>query len=279
MHSTSSTGRFFHTIGKGLMAAAVVGVLAGTPAPAAAQDERPVSISAGIDIPSLYYFRGFRQEFDPKFTMWPWIDVGAPILEEGTGAVKSAALNVGLWNSVHTGSSGSDTPGQSAFYETDFYATLGLDFESFALGTTYTLYSSPNDSFDRVHEIAIKGSFPHMLAPYGMIAFEFAEDDPGTYLELGVGPSWPLGDTEGGATLTVPVKLGFGLKNYYDDGAAFGYFSVGGTVAYPVNDVVSVKGGVEVLSLGEGAEASNVNADFETSKTGFVVFGGIGFAF
>jgi hypothetical protein len=261
------------------MAVAVVGVLAGTPAPAAAQDEMPVSISAGVDIPSLYYFRGFRQEFDPKLTMWPWIDVGASILEEGTGAVKSATLNVGLWNSVHTGSSGSDTAGQSAFYETDFYATLGLGFESFELGTTYTLYASPNDSFDRIHEIAIKGSVSHMLAPYGLIAFEFAEDDPGTYLELGVGPSWPLGEEEGAPTLTVPVKLGFGLKDYYDDGAAFGFFSVGGTVDYPVNEMVSIRGGVEILSLGEGAEASNVNADFETSKTGFVVFGGIGFAF
>jgi hypothetical protein len=267
-------------IGKGLMAVAVVGVLAGVPAPAAAQDEMPVSITAGVDIPSLYYFRGFRQEVDPTFTMWPWIDVGVPLISEGEGSIKSATLNVGLWNSIHTGSNKDDFDG--AFYESDIYATLGLGFEQFALGVTYTGYTYPAPDFDAIHEILFKVSVPHTLAPYGLVAYEFIDCDgcdKGTYAEIGIGPSWPLSEEEGAATLTVPVKLGFGLKDYYDDGAAFGFFSVGGTVAKAINEMVSVKGGVEVLALGEGAEDFNENSDGEESKTGFVVFGGIGFAF
>jgi hypothetical protein len=259
------------------MAVVVTGLLAGSAAPAVAQDGPPISVSAGVDIPSLYYWRGLRQEADPKLTLWPWIDVGAPIFSEGEGSLKSASVNVGLWNSVHTGSSGSGTDGQGALYETDFYATLSLGFEGFTLGTTYTAYMSPNDLFDTFHEVAFKASVAHTLAPYGLIAFDNSGDN-GVYLELGAGPSWPLTEDEGAPTLTVPVRLGFGLKEYYND-EAFGFFSVGGTVAYPVNDMVSVKGGVEILALGDGAEASNFNEDGETSKTGFVVFGGIGFAF
>jgi hypothetical protein len=260
------------------MAAAVVGLFVAAPAPAAAQT--PVTVTAGIDIPSLYYFRGFRQETSPKLTVWPWIDVGASLVSEGEGSVTSATLNVGLWNSLHTGSNKDDFDG--AFYESDIYATLGLGFEQFALGVTYTGYTYPAPDFDAIHEILFKVSVPHMLAPYGLIAYEFIDCDgcdKGTYAEIGIGPSWPLSEAEGAATLTVPVKIGLGLNDYYDDGASFGFFSVGGTVAKAINEMVSVKGGAEVLMLGEGAEGFNVNDQGETSKAGFVVFGGLGFAF
>jgi hypothetical protein len=283
VYSTSSTRTLSRTISKGLLAVAVAGVLFGTSAPVAAQDS-PVTVTAGVDVPSLYYFRGTRQETDPKFTMWPWIDVGVPILGEGEGAVKSASLNIGLWNSLHTGSSGSGTDGQGAWYEMDFYGTLGLGFEGFSLATTYTAYTYPAPDFDPIHEIMFKASVPHMLAPYGLVAFEFADCEvcpKGTYAELGVGPSWPLTAEEGAPTLTVPVKIGLGLKDYYpgDDGASFGFASVGGTVAYAVNEMVSVKGGLEILMLGDANEALNAKEDGETSKAGFVGFFGIGFAF
>jgi hypothetical protein len=237
-------------------------------------------VTAGIDVPSLYYFRGFRQEVSPKLTMWPWADVGVPILVDGEGSVKSASLNIGMWNSLHTGSSGTDG-GPGLLYETDIYATIGLGFEGFSLATTYTAYTYPAPDFEPIHEIMFKASVPNMLAPYGLVAIEFIDCDgcpKGTYAELGVGPSFPLGE-EGSATLTVPIKVGLGLKDYYEDGVSFGFASVGGTIGYPVNEKVSLKFGAEVLMLGDVAEGFNFNDNFETSKTGFVVFGGIGFTF
>jgi hypothetical protein len=242
-----------------------------SPAPAAAQ----VKVTGGVDIPTLYYFRGFRQETDPAFTMQPFVDVGGSLFS-GDGSLKSASVNVGSWNSIHTGSNKDDYDG--AFYESDFYATLGLGFSQFNLATTYTAYAYPAPEFDTIHEIAFKGTSTNRWAPYGMIAFEFAEDNPGTYLELGVGPTFPLRDGDGAPTLTIPVRAAFDLKDYYGGDDKFGYFGVGGTVIIP-RGKWSIKAAVDVLMLGDTLEGANFNQDGDTSQVGFVGLIGIGFAF
>ena len=72
-------------------------------------------------------FRGIRQETDPGFTMWPAADPKIDLMS-GDGTLKSAAINLGLWNSLHTGSSGSgnDDPAVGMHYEEDFYASFTL---------------------------------------------------------------------------------------------------------------------------------------------------------
>jgi hypothetical protein len=269
-------------VSTGLLALSIGVLLAGAATPVAAQDGPPVTVSAGVDVPSLYYFRGFRQETEPKLTMQPWVDVGVPLMTEGEGALKSTTLNVGLWNSWHTGSSGSGDGGPGFFYETDFYATLTLGLENMTIATTYTAYTYPSPDFDAIHEILGKVSFPHMLAPYGLIAYEFLDCEAchkSTYAEVGIAPAFPLGDAETVPTLTIPVKIGLGVDGYYAEGASFGFASVGGTVTYPVSPMATVKFGGEVLMLGDGAEELNFDESFETSSTGFVVFGGVALTF
>jgi hypothetical protein len=250
---------------------AVVGLAA---APAQAQ----VGVSGGVDFPTTYYFRGAKQEIDPKLTLQPWVDVGGTLME-GDGALKSASLNVGTWNSLHTGSNKDDFDG--AFYESDLYASLGLAFSGWSLATTYTAYTYPAPEFDAIHEIAVKASVDHMLAPYGMVAFEFAEDDPGTYVELGVGPSFPLTADADGPSLTIPVKLAFDAKDYYGGDTGFAFFSVGGTVTYPLGQTSAgswgLRAGAEVLMLSDTLEFFNFDGT-ETSKSGFWGFVGITFS-
>ena len=65
-------------------------------------------LSAAVDFPTVYFFRGIRQEADPKFTTFVAGDVGISLLADGTGGVKTAGINVGTWNAFLTGSSGSD---------------------------------------------------------------------------------------------------------------------------------------------------------------------------
>ena len=58
--------------------------------------------------------------------------------------------------------------------------------------------------------------------------------EEGTYVELGVGPSWPLGGK--GVTIGIPVKLGLSLQDYYEaDGEdnKFGYFDIGALFTVP----------------------------------------------
>ena len=144
-----------------VLAALLVACLA---APASAQeppggppDPNPgnLTFTGSVDFLNTYMFRGIRQD-DTKLIMWPALDLGMAVYS-GDGALKSVGVNVGSWNSLHTGSAGSDGPSGKLWYEGDFYATLGFGLGGgVSLGTTYTAYTSPNNMFSTVKEIAFK---------------------------------------------------------------------------------------------------------------------------
>jgi hypothetical protein len=232
-----------------------------TPTPAAAQAPDPapkVTTVVGADIPSVYYFRGYRQESDAAFTFQPYIDVGVQANEK-------VKLNFGTWNSAHTGSNSDSGYG---WYETDLYAavTYGL------VKTTYTAYTYPSIDDSAIHELMFSTTLPGVLAPSAAIAFEFSKSsgaDKGIYLELGVAPAIPMGD-DAPATITVPVKFGFSLKDYYG-GDGFGYFSGGVSVSVPVNDYFEIHGSAIGYAFGNSLESYN-------GKSGDFV-GSIGFGF
>jgi hypothetical protein len=290
------TTKGFGVFGRGIRVALAAMMLstAGAGVAMAQDDPNPgaLTFTGGFDVPSIYFFRGIRQETDPGLTMWPFADLGIA-LASGDGGVKSVGVNFGVWNSLHTGSSGSDGPFNLLHYEEDFYATLALGFGGgFSLGTTYTAYTSPNGMFDTVNELSFKVSKAHRFAPYGTIAFELDDEgqadaglSKGTYLELGVGPSWPIGGA--GATLTIPVKLGMSLKDYYegiDGDETFGFFDVGGLVTLPLGTAGrfgswNLHGGLDLLILGDRNELANVNADGDTSGSQIVGLVGIGLTY
>jgi hypothetical protein len=165
-----------------------------------------------------YVFRGITQESDREMTMWPSGDVGFALHSSDTGALRTGSVNTGIWNSLHTGSSGLDGPSEKLHYEEDYYATLTLSEASFA--TTYTAYTSPNDSFGTTQEIAFKISPTSRYGPHALLAQELsggadAGPNVGTHLELGLaGPSWAL--RAGKFSVAVPVKLGLSVNDYYE---------------------------------------------------------------
>jgi hypothetical protein len=242
-----------------------IGLLTALAAPAMAQDAPPtVTMSAGIDLTNQYMFRGIRQHSSGIAT-WPFFDLGIGAFE-GEGRLKSVGINVGTWNSAHSKPSG--------WYESDVYATVGFGFGGgFALASTYTSYTSPNDSFTHVKEILFKLALddsealgPAALKPYGLLAFELATEpgryqadgglEGGRYLELGIAP----GVSGSKASLTFPVKVGLSVGNYYElDGVdnKFGFFSVGGLATVPVGSHFNVHGGLEFQALGDTTTALN----------------------
>ena len=262
--------------GVALTVSALALALPGTARGQSADDPNPgaITFTGGFDVlpGSAYVFRGITQESDPKITMWPYGDIGIA-LQSGDGAIKSTSLNFGVWNSLHTGSAGLDGPSGQLHYELDFYATLGLGFSrGFALGTTYTSYTSPNSMFGTVKEIALKLSKTHMLNPYGLVAMELGGDaapaadggNPGTYLELGVGPTFPL--MESGLAVTVPFKLGMSLKDYYegfDGDQKFGFVDIGALLTMPIKGIPPSYGawnfhaGADLFFFGKTTEALN----------------------
>jgi hypothetical protein len=228
-----------------------------------------LTFTGGLDVPSKYVFRGIVQEADSKLTLFPYGDLGIALFS-GDGGVKSASVNIGIWNALMTGSSGSDGPREKLHYEQDFYTTLNLGFaHGISLGTTYTAYTSPNGMFNPVHELAFKVAKSHWLSPYGLIAFELDGQadgglNEGTYLELGVAPAWSF--AEGKASVSVPTKFGFSMSDYYegpDGDSKFGYFQIGGLVTVPVSSasskfgVWSIKGGIDIYAFGDTTKLFN----------------------
>lgn len=273
-----------------LSGAALVCAVMFTPAAAAhAQTPDPnpgaITLTTAVDFPSVYFFRGIRQESDPQLTTFAAGDVGVSLFS-GTGGLKSAALNFGVWNSLHTGTSGSNAD-KSAHYEEDFYAALSLGFgRGLTVTPTFTAYTSPNSSFGTVQELSVKVGHASRFAPYGLVAFELkgqadGGSAEGTYGEFGVAPSWALGGTP--VTMAIPVKVGLSLKDYYEmDGSdnKFGYVDAGVLFTVPFTriptnfGVWNVHGGVNFLGFGDTTKNFN-NGDGGQ----VVVTGGIGMSY
>lgn len=262
----------------GLLAILADSALAQAPASGATGPPDPnpgaVTFAGNLDVlpKTPYIFRGIVQEADPQLTQFASGDLGLALLSDGAGGVKSVSVNFGVWNSLQTGSSGLGGSSNKLHYEEDFYATLGLGLaNSLAFATTYTAYTSPNGLFGTTHEILFKLSQTSTVAPFGLIAFELsggadAGPNTGTYMELGVGPNWPLAG--GKATVAVPMKVGVSLNDYYEHPETgvdnrFGFFDAGVVVTVPLSGIPSSYGswnvhvGGDLLALGETTKYFN----------------------
>ena len=236
-----------------------------------------ISTSGGMDVQSTYMFRGIRQN-STGIAAWPWVDLGFAGYA-GDGAVKSLGINVGSWNSQHTGDTGADGPSKKIWYESDFYTTLGIGFGGgVSLATTYTAYTSPNNTFTSVKELMFKlavDDSAHFgkaaLKPYAIVARELDAApgigqadgglEAGTYFETGVAPGFAFSK----ASIAVPVKVGLSLGNYYEvDGVdeTFGFLSVSGIVTVPLGSGSkygswNIHGGAEYQKLGTNTASFN----------------------
>ena len=186
----------------------VVGALCAVPAAAQSQessaDPNPgaMTLTANVDVVSTYMFRGIHQH-STGIALSPVVDLGLAVYFHD-GAFKTANIDFGTWNSLYTGDTGLDSQSGKFWYESDFYASLGLGFGGgTSLTTTYTAYTSPNNTFTTVKEIAVKLGVDDVaylgkaaLKPYALVAFEFdtatfvgqadGGGSAGRYLELGV---------------------------------------------------------------------------------------------
>jgi hypothetical protein len=76
---------------------------------ASTHNQGALAFTGGLDVPSIYYFRGFRQKRDPKVTLWPFMDL-AVTFRSGGRPFERVGMNFGTWNSLNTGSSGLEGP-------------------------------------------------------------------------------------------------------------------------------------------------------------------------
>jgi len=267
--------------------------LAATPPVQAQDDAGPnqgkVSFSTGLEITNAYFFRGILQE-DQGLITQTWLDATFNLSD-------TVDLTIGIWNSMHdmkTGSTRTDATGADWWYEADLYLGLSVAVaENCSLGLTYTAYTSPNNAFGTIHELAVSGSHDDSgawdgtclegsgLQPSVTIAFELdgqadGGSNEGIYLGIGIEPSFTLIDNQDQpVTLSIPVTVGLSLGDYYEDPLSpggsddsnFGYLDIGAVLSTPINAIPADYGqweaslGLHYLLLSESTENANANGD------------------
>lgn len=256
----------------------------------AGPNQGKVSFSAGLDITSAYFFRGIIQE-DQGLITQTWLDATFNLSD-------TVDLTIGIWNSMHDAQTGAPANGTGPdwWYEADLYLGLSMAVsENCSLGLTYTAYTSPNDAFGTIHELAVSASHDDSgawggsflegsgLQPSFTIARELdgqadGGSDEGTYLEVGIEPSFTLIDSQDQpVTLSIPVTVGLSIGDYYEenlsgtpagpyDDSNFGYLDIGAVLSTPLNIPADygqweASLGLHYLFLSEATEAANANGD------------------
>ena len=102
-----------------------------TAAAAPAPPPKNWTFTAGVDFPTAYVFRGIMQEKE-GFIAQPFVDLGVSL---GSGV----SLNVGNWDSLHSGPTGT-------FYEADYYGALNFTAGKLKPGVLFTSYTEPERS-------------------------------------------------------------------------------------------------------------------------------------
>ena len=273
-------------------------VLLGWIAPGSAQAQvntGKVSFNTGIDMSHAYFFRGIRQE-DEGFVAQPYADINFNVWSDDDAAgLTGVDFTLGIWNSLHSGPTGSDAPGDGnvkMWYEYDFFTGFTLNIDNYEAGIIFTSYTSPNQSFSTTQELALSlgmddsellGAFS--MNPSVLIAIETkggadGGSSEGVYLQLGVEPGMPIGEDV--ASISFPITIGLSLSNYYESGGpilgpefmplpgtpddgfndSFGFFSIGAAAAFPLPvsenyGAWELTGSLQFLALGSYLEFLN----------------------
>ncbi|MFK7741249.1 MAG: hypothetical protein AB8H80_13095 [Planctomycetota bacterium] len=242
----------------------------------------------GFDVASQYFFRGIQQE-NQGLIFQPWIELGADIWQS-EDEEQDLRLVFGQWNSTHNGPS---APAGAVWYESRFYAGLESRLaERWYAGVRLNFYANPNGAglisvpgagarnitewqFTTRFDDTGLFSEDFSLQPYALLAIEasgqrdFGNDD-GVYLELGIKPEWQITElAEAPVTLSVPARIGLGLKDYYErpgvggDSDVLGFLQAGAVVDAPLNFLPAAMGpwqghaGLHLLVLGDNNENLN----------------------
>ena len=247
---------FFRTLGIALL---ITTCTVGT---ARAQNDGNVSVGAGIDFVSDYYFRGIVQETGGLVAQ-PWLEAGITFND-------NVSMAAGTWNSLHSvKADGATVP---SWYESDFYAGISYAADNgVGVDITYTKYMSPRGSWGSVNEVAFGVGYDTFVSPYVTVAFEMNSgggadggSNDGTYLELGIEPGLPL-DTEA-VSVSIPIAVGLSMNDYYEAGGSdnsFGFFSAGASLGVPLAGVPAeygsweFAGSISLVMFGDGLKAIN----------------------
>jgi hypothetical protein len=229
------------------------------------RDSEFITLRAGLDMTSQYFFRGILQE-NQGVVGQPWAELQLHFYRSES-LISDVYLFSRSWNSFHSGPSGTESKlshSPAAWYETQLTVGLGIEaFDVFTVSGGYSIQISPNDRFTTVEELFLRGDLDDKklwnlrgelgslkwefngLQLYGMFAWEtdgqrdgvdnggkFTGINRGVYSEVGAKPGVTLRPCDAFTiSLSVPISVGFNVFEYHEvphkGDAPFGFFTLG----------------------------------------------------
>lgn len=245
-------------------------------------NQSKLTLSAGIDFTTAYFFRGILQERN-GFIMQPYATLGFS-LYEGDGLIRSWGASVNTWNSFQTDKTLASGSGPGNWYESDINVATSVGLAGgLTMGGTYTAYTYPNGAYPTVQELSLGLGFndtewlgAFALQPSLLFAFEVDNTalgaNEGVYMQIGAKPSYTLfSDAKYPLTLGLPLNVGLSLSDYYEgpDGKdeTFGFFQFGLVGSIPLAFIPPTYGSwaaaaeIDVYVLGDNLSAYNFDDD------------------
>lgn len=215
-----------------------------------------------VNFPTKYISRGLILNRNAGIIAQPSAELDFAAYDGGKGLINKVTPYVGIWNDVvsnHQYAGGN----LSSWYEFDWDVGVSIDFaKNWNFNVQYIEFTSPSNAFGTSKNIIPQITYndsdlwggKFALNPYvaGLIETNGKAGsgvDLGQYIEPGIAPSWTFMEKSAyPVTLTVPVKVGLGLNNFYGGknpkhNETFGYFSAGATVGVPLKFMDSAVGG------------------------------------
>jgi hypothetical protein len=271
--------------------ALVATVSLGTPGALAEVNTGKLSLTAGSDITTAYFFRGLLQERGGAIVQ-PYADLGVNLYEAPDDYLSGVTLNLGTWNSFHSnqtnaGAASGGTGTLDIWYEMDWYAGATFTIEkNLSLGAKWVAYTYPNQSLKTVQEVDFTlglddsewlGSWS--LSPVAIFAVETDNTnglggEPGGYFEFDLAPGFRLlEDPEYPVDVAFPVAIGLALDSDYYGGDTFGFARYGPVMSIPLAFIPedygswAMSAGVAFYNLGPNARQLNKGTNFWTVGT------------
>jgi hypothetical protein len=242
-----------------------VASFAGTTVKTASVEKTEPSYSGfyGINALSSHINKGTEIDNNPIFQ--PFAGITVPTKLELAGVKTSVVLETR--QNLHTDKN------LSVWARSEVNAGILLSKNRISLLTTYELVTSPNKSFDHSEGLNFTLSFDDSgLAPISLnprvkayVGINSGFESLGNYYEVGVAPSFVTGKT----TVSFPVNLGVGSKNFYKDNERYGYSSVGLSTVTPVFKNTALVAGVNYLNTND--KINSGKKDFWLTSAGLVV--------
>lgn len=247
-----------------------------------------ISLDAGVDYVTKYFFRGLLVE-DDGYIVQPHAQINFHVV---SGCDVEFTLFTGMWASLH-GDDVSENNAQDPEVVNEFRFMLGAEldlYDMLTVTTTYMIQAFPNGvntlfGDEDIHEINVlvelhdgaitKSNFS--INPFMMYSYQLHDSNPNAnnfsdesaFFLFGVKPTIAVNlmpDVD--LAISIPVTIGMGGNNnaYVDaqgDGHTYGFTSVGLQGALPLWFIPKRFGswnfvaGVDVYFLGEAAEDNN----------------------